>query len=97
MPILFPSNPTVNQVYTVNGQVWSYNGKGWTKISSSVSVSTTAPVSPVEGSFWVNSESGDLYVYASGGWVVVSGSAGAPGAPGASVNAVVNSYVWFTG
>lgn len=71
---------------------------------ASVSVGTTAPVGSTEGNLWLNSETGDLYVFASGGWILVGGGAsgtpgspGEPGAPGASVNAVVNSYVWFTG
>ena len=29
MPILFPDNPTVGQVYTNNGRTWTYNGRFW--------------------------------------------------------------------
>lgn len=83
---------------TITVNVASMGGGG-----ASVTVSGTAPASPSEGNLWMNSETGDLYVYAGGGWIVASGPAGADGAPGApgaagsTVNAVVNSYVWFTG
>ncbi len=29
MPISFPSNPALNQVYVFGGRAWTYNGKGW--------------------------------------------------------------------
>jgi hypothetical protein len=29
MPILFPDNPTVGQIYTNNGRSWTYNGRFW--------------------------------------------------------------------
>jgi len=29
MPISFPANPALNQVYVFGGRAWTYNGKGW--------------------------------------------------------------------
>ena len=29
MPIVFPDNPTVGQIYTNNGRSWTYNGRFW--------------------------------------------------------------------
>ena len=37
MAISFPSNPTLNQTYTYNSVIWTYNGKGWTKSPTTVS------------------------------------------------------------
>jgi len=34
MPFSFPSNPTLNQTYTSNSVTWVYNGKGWTKTTT---------------------------------------------------------------
>lgn len=70
---------------------------------ASVSVSASAPGSPAEGNMWLNSETGDLYVYAGGGWVLTggggggSGGPGATGATGATITAPINSYIWFVG
>ena len=75
MPFSFPSNPTLNQTYTSNSITWAYNGKGWTKSAAggggaSVTTSATAPSSPTDGSMWLDSESGDLYVYGGGNWIL---------------------------
>lgn len=75
MAFSFPSSPTLNQTYTFNNSIWTYNGKGWTKASSggggaSVTSSATAPASPTDGSMWLDSESGDLYVYGGGNWIL---------------------------
>lgn len=106
MPITFPSNPNLNETYSVGDKTWVWVGTRWRTVANigtsggggaSVTVSGTAPASPSEGNLWMNSETGDLYVYAGGGWIVASGPAGPAGPAGSSVNAVVNSYVWFTG
>jgi len=77
MAISFPLNPTLNQTYTYNSITWTYNGTAWTKASASgggasITVSTTAPASPTAGSTWLKDDTGDLYVYGSGGWVLTS-------------------------
>jgi len=73
MAFSFPQNPTLNQTYTRNSITWAYNGKGWTKSTAggaSVTASATAPASPTDGSMWLDSESGDLYVYGGGNWIL---------------------------
>lgn len=75
MAFSFPSSPTLNQTYTYNSITWTYNGKGWIKSTSggggaSVTSSATAPSSPTDGSMWLDSESGDLYVYGGGNWIL---------------------------
>jgi hypothetical protein len=34
--IVFPSNPTLNQVHTVGGRSWQWNGTAWQSISNPV-------------------------------------------------------------
>ena len=41
MPINFPTNPTLNQVYTVDQKSWRYNGTAWNVISSGFDFSTS--------------------------------------------------------
>lgn len=104
MPLSFPANPTVNQTYTYGGNTYTFNGNLWTKGAggASLTVSATPPASPSDGSLWLNNESGDVYVYANNGWLLVGGSgggggSGAAGATGATGPTVSNAYVWFTG
>jgi hypothetical protein len=73
MAFSFPSSPTVNQTYTFNSSIWKFNGKGWAKDSAggaSVTNSATAPASPTDGAMWLENESGDLYVYGGGNWIL---------------------------
>jgi hypothetical protein len=79
MAFLFPSNPTLNQTYTFNSITWVFNGKGWGKLSTSgasVTASATAPGSPTDGAMWLENESGDLYVYGGGNWILTGVSPG---------------------
>ena len=78
MAFSFPSSPTLNQTYTFNNSIWTYNGKGWTKSAAggggaSVTVSDTAPASPTDGAVWLASDTGELYVYAASNWVLANG------------------------
>ena len=80
MAFSFPSSPTVNQTYTFNSSIWTFNGKGWIKDSAggaSVTASATAPASPTDGAMWLENESGDLYVYGGGNWIL-AGVASSP-------------------
>ena len=78
MAIQFPSSPTLNDTYVYNSITWTYNGTAWTKASAgggggggaSVTVSTTAPTSPTSGAIWLKDDTGDLYVYGVGGWIL---------------------------
>lgn len=64
------SSPNVGDVLTYNGSLWvsaSVSGAG----GASVTVSTTAPVSPSEGDMWFESDTGRTYVYYDSYWVEV--------------------------
>jgi len=79
MAFSFPSNPTLNQTYTFNSNIWKFNGKGWAKDSTggaSVTASATAPASPTDGAMWLENESGDLYVYGGGNWILTGINSG---------------------
>ena len=51
-------------------------GTGTTSGGAATVVAATAPVSPQTGSFWLNSETGDLHVYAGGSWILIGSSGG---------------------
>lgn len=55
-------------------------GTGTTSGGAATVVAATAPVSPQVGSFWLNSETGDLHVYAGGSWILIGSSGGGSGA-----------------
>jgi len=66
------------------GNVGSTGATGPAGTNANVSVTSTAPVSPNLGTMWLNSETGDLYIYINGGWAVVSGEQGPIGPNGAT-------------
>jgi hypothetical protein len=85
MALNFPSNPTVGDIYTINGESWQWNGNGWIGVAdettySPVTISTFAPASPVAGDLWWNSNTGNMFVYYvdpdSAQWVSISTPAG---------------------
>jgi hypothetical protein len=51
-----------------------------TGLGGNATVSTTAPVSPSTGAFWLKDDTGDLHVYAGGSWVLIAGGGGGGGA-----------------
>ncbi len=51
-------------------------GTGTTSGGAATVVAATAPVSPQTGSFWLNSDTGDLHVYAGGSWILIGSSGG---------------------
>lgn len=74
MALSFPSNPTLNQVYTVGDQSWKWNGVSWEALAAAeasvpVFIGTLPPTTPQNGYLWWNSDSGELYVRYSGAWV----------------------------
>jgi hypothetical protein len=66
-------------------------GTGTTSGGAATVVAATAPVSPQTGSFWLNSETGDLHVYAGGSWILIGSSGGGDG--GASTPDAVSDQV----
>jgi len=68
MALNFPQNPTVGQVYTVNGESWIWDGYSWqpatTPISySPVFIGTFPPTSANNGDLWWNNRTGNMAVY----------------------------------
>lgn len=81
MPLLFPSNPTVNQEHTTGGRTWTYNGSGWSSSlgggGASVTVSNTAPTTTTVGSLWLNENTGEMTAYYGGQWAdFITGTSG---------------------
>ena len=68
MALNFPSNPSVGDTYSVNGETWQWNGHCWTAIGepstySPVHVGGFPPASPISGDLWWNSTTGDLCIW----------------------------------
>lgn len=96
MPANFPDNPTVGQEFTVDGRTWTWTGAVWNAVLSiapnAFTASDTAPSSPVNGTGWFDSTSGQFFIYYDQGWVEFgtnltgpqgpSGPAGADGTDG---------------
>lgn len=67
MALNFPSNPSLNQIYTVGDQSWKWNGTSWIIVSQSgtlgpVYIGSLPPSVSVEGDLWWNSDIGQLFV-----------------------------------
>jgi hypothetical protein len=69
MAFSFPPNPTLDQVYSNNGQTWKWNGVQWvsyaapTPKGSPVYISVSPPANPVSGSLWYDSTNASLNIY----------------------------------
>jgi hypothetical protein len=78
------------------GLIETWNGTTWTGLGGSATISSTAPASPTDGAFWLNSETGDLYTYGPGGWILAGGFGGSyndlTNKPALSTVATTGSY-----
>lgn len=58
MALNFPSNPQVNDTYTVGDRTWKWTGTSWVVVTLPeyvhISVGTTAPGSPSTGDLWID-------------------------------------------
>jgi hypothetical protein len=69
MAFSFPPNPTLDEVYSNNGQTWKWNGVQWvsyaapTPKGSPVYISVSPPADPVSGSLWYDSNNASLNIY----------------------------------
>jgi len=70
-------------------------GTGTTSGGAATVVAATAPVSPQTGSFWLNSETGDLNVYAGGSWILAGGGGGGSSTPDAVSDQANTSTGYF--
>lgn len=84
----FPNNPTDGQVYSgSNGVRYQYIAarQSWrtgvtpTPELMGANPSSTAPLNPVNGSFWLDTDSNSLHVYhaATAQWLAIAGAASA--------------------
>lgn len=64
----FPSNPTLNEIYSYSGRTFKWNGVQWvtvvapTSSSAPVYVSSSSPANPIVGALWFNTIDETLYV-----------------------------------
>ena len=94
MPLDFPSNPFLNQVYVANGKAWRWNGAAWETHNASLTVDYVSDVNGISGSVSITAganvtitKSGQTLTIASsggGGGGTGSGANGATGATGAT-------------
>ena len=68
MALNFPAAPALNQVYTVNGESWQWDGHCWQPAAdvetyAPVYIGTMPPASPLNGDLWWNSSTGKMCVY----------------------------------
>ena len=68
MALNFPTNPTVGQIYTVNGESWQWDGHCW-QVAGEVAtyvpvhIGSQPPTAPLAGDLWWNSTTGNMCVY----------------------------------
>ena len=82
MAMNFPNSPSDGDTHEVNGKTFIYNAtKGIWSVSGAVqliSVSDTAPTSPVNGDMWFNSSDTNTYMWYSDGdsnqWIQLNGT-----------------------
>jgi len=68
MTLNFPNNPIPGQVYTANGESWSWDGRCWQAVSgvvtySPVFIGSFPPALPNPGDLWWNSDTGRMCIY----------------------------------
>lgn len=75
MAIAFPAGAVLNDVYTEGDRSWQYNGSAWERVDISNTVnSDIAPVNPVDGQFWIDTATANIYYASSGNWVQLTTS-----------------------
>ena len=92
MPISFPLNPTLNQVYTYNGFTWRWDGEGW---EPGVAIGATGATGPqgIQGPIGATG-SGATGATGVQGTLGATGATGLIGATGLSANLIaVNSNI----
>lgn len=79
MSLNFPSNPSLNQVYSANGNQWFWDGSGWVStnvLANAFTYSENPPSNPRAGDRWVDSTTGLEYTAINDGnstqWVVTT-------------------------
>jgi hypothetical protein len=68
---IFPSTPTIGEIFTSNGTSWQWNGEAWTVVSVDSDVFTTIVTSPATQNVVVDSPN-DTLTFVSGNNIVVT-------------------------
>jgi hypothetical protein len=68
---IFPSTPTLGEIFTSNGTSWQWNGEAWTVVSVDSNVFTTIVTSPSTQNVVVDSRN-DTLTFVSGNNIVVT-------------------------
>lgn len=97
MPIDFPSNPAVNDIYTAGNRIWRWTGVRWESDplpgeKGKFLVSASAPTPAEEGDAWFDSNTSRTYIYFANAWVEVIGAQG-PAGQDAVVPETINSDI----
>ena len=74
MASIFPSTPTLGEIFTSNGTSWQWNGEAWTVVSVDSDVFTTIVTSPATQNVVVDSQN-DTLTFVSGNNIVVTANA----------------------
>ena len=74
MASIFPSTPTIGEIFTSNGTSWQWNGEAWTVVGVDSEVFTTISTSPPTQNVVVDSQN-DTLTFVSGNNIVVTANA----------------------
>ena len=74
MASIFPSTPTLGEIFTSNGTSWQWNGEAWTVVSFDSDVFTTIVTSPPTQNVVVDSQN-DTLTFVSGNNISVTANA----------------------
>ena len=74
MASIFPSTPTLGEIFTSNGTSWQWNGEAWTVVSVDSDVFTTIVTSPATQNVVVDSQN-DTLTFVSGNNISVTANA----------------------
>lgn len=85
MPLDFPSNPLLNQVYAANGKAWRWNGYAWETHNVSLAVNYVSDVNGISGSVSLTAGS-NVTITKSGQTLTISSSGGGGGGTGSGAN-----------
>lgn len=102
--LVFPPNPTTGQEFTGPfGEIYTWDSEKWTLTADggggggpAVIISDTAPLNPVDGTLWWDTDSAKLFLWDGEQWVITVSSVGDTSAiaynwTGAALDAYVNN------